>query len=442
MSGEGTAGSSSSGLRPRKAQRGLPLHEDFLDDSFDLTPPDPPELVKVLQRAIHAWFDQDLDDKQDESEGLFVGHVEFLSSPIFEELRHAQHLSELKAANLVVQDDPDRNLRVPPEVVGRLRGSDPAHDPPPAISSSPLGSGFPSGAGTSSGGGGGGGGATASDRTELPPSDREAEVPAGEAAEAAAEATARAAAKGTVTCGGTSTATVAPVLTGEAAASSSTDAPDLAGSLAGVSLTQDDFLSPEAKERGPRTICCEGPVPRVEERAEARLPGLKRAMREPLLGLSGLPADLRVDYTSQQLQPRFAEMLGAVVRRETGVWCPAASLEEQADVLCDTLEFAPEESKATMVDDLLCTGDYLVETRYARPKRVPPLFLALTLPPFPSQAFVLKRLLGMGVDASLPFELHDTGAPVTAWDLAEGIQPNLLLDLSRGRQAEPMSEEE
>ena len=109
-------------------------------------------------------------------------------------------------------------------------------------------------------------------------------------------------------------------------------------------------------------------------------------MREPLLGLSGLPADLRVDYTSQQLQPRFAEMLGAVVRRETGVWCPAASLEEQADVLCDTLEFAPEESKATMVDDLLCTGDYLVETRYARPKRVPPLFLALTLSPFPSQA--------------------------------------------------------
>lgn len=55
---------------------------------------------------------------------------------------------------------------------------------------------------------------------------------------------------------------------------------------------------------------------------------------------------------------------------------------------------------------------------------------------------MLKRLLGMGVDASLPFELHDTGAPVTAWDLAEGIQPNLLLDLSRGRQAEPMSEEE
>jgi len=55
---------------------------------------------------------------------------------------------------------------------------------------------------------------------------------------------------------------------------------------------------------------------------------------------------------------------------------------------------------------------------------------------------VLKRLLGMGVDASLPFELHDTGAPVTAWDLAEGIQPNLLLDLSRGRQAESVSEGE
>ena len=50
------------------------------------------------------------------------------------------------------------------------------------------------------------------------------------------------------------------------------------------------------------------------------------------------------------------------------------------------------EAKASMVDALLASGDYNVESHHDLPGRCPPIFLALTLPPFPSQALAGQLL--------------------------------------------------
>ena len=154
-----------------------------------------------------------------------------------------------------------------------------------------------------------------------------------------------------------------------------------------MSWQRENFLSVEDTARGPLQIFrMEGlaSAPIVEAAAAARLPGLERAMREPTLGLEGLPADLRV--VAYDSNPEFDEMLTAVARGETGRCRSLASRRKQVEVLCDTLEFAPPEAKASMVDALLASGDYNVESRRDLPGRCPPIFLALTLPPFPSQA--------------------------------------------------------
>ena len=154
-----------------------------------------------------------------------------------------------------------------------------------------------------------------------------------------------------------------------------------------LSWQRENFLSVEDTARGPLQIFrMEGlaSAPIVEAAAAARLPGLERAMREPTLGLEGLPADLRV--VAYDSNPEFDEMLTAVARGETGRCRSLASRRKQVEVLCDTLEFAPPEAKASMVDALLASGDYNVESHLDLPGRCPPIFLALTLPPFPSQA--------------------------------------------------------